>query len=483
MNKTFFLIYLFAISLSSTLFSQWNEQNVNGNLSFISDLDFYNDKVGIIAGACFDYERFNGRIFKTSDSGINWFQTNIPDSISIISSVKFITDSLIYGSGSRFLPPDLHNSYPGSLNNAVQNQTFTKHQFSSNNSSTYGYFLKSTDAGLNWFCYGETEYPIGQIHFNDIQNGYAVNVYDIIKTTNAGNSWFSVYSIEDNLSLNKIIFYDHKLGIAAGQQRKSENWIGVCLVTTDSGDSWEKIEIENLYYISDLNFLNDSTLLLTGIETPAKGFNGVVYSSTDFGFSWMPYKNYGPANYATGVSLLNNHDLIAITGVSQSTGIVFPFIDLSFDAGFSWKLNVLTNYPYYWPNNLFLINNEGGYIVGTKNGLIDAFILVNMDSLNYFEAELPDQITVYQNYPNPFNSETIIKFSIPPSRSIYVKQLNVTIKIYNSLGQLVSNLFNKDLSWGQYEVYFNADSLPSGIYFYQIKAGNYFNTKKMSFIK
>jgi len=81
-----------------------------------------------------------------------------------------------------------------------------------------------------------------------------------------------------------------------------------------------------------------------------------------------------------------------------------------------------------------------------------------------------------QNYPNPFNPNTIITFGVP------VKS-NVVLKVYNSLCEEVAQLVNEEKPAGNYEVEFNASYLASGIYFYQLKAGKFIETKKMIFMK
>lgn len=83
---------------------------------------------------------------------------------------------------------------------------------------------------------------------------------------------------------------------------------------------------------------------------------------------------------------------------------------------------------------------------------------------------------LYQNYPNPFNPTTKISFSIP-------KRSNVELKIYDILGRKISTLMNEEKTAGSYEVKFNASKLSSGIYFYQLKSGNFIETMKMLMMK
>jgi hypothetical protein len=92
------------------------------------------------------------------------------------------------------------------------------------------------------------------------------------------------------------------------------------------------------------------------------------------------------------------------------------------------------------------------------------------------EDILPGSFSLEQNYPNPFNPATKITFDIPSKE-------NVTLKVFNILGQEVTTLVNNELDAGRYTVDFNASSLASGMYIYKITAGNYQDSKKMTLIK
>ncbi len=97
---------------------------------------------------------------------------------------------------------------------------------------------------------------------------------------------------------------------------------------------------------------------------------------------------------------------------------------------------------------------------------------------------IPENFTLSQNYPNPFNPTTKIRFSVPAANSFtHTSKPQVRLTVYNALGQRVAELLNKKLSAGTYEVTFNASNLPSGVYFYQLSAGNVVLTKKMVLLK
>ncbi len=88
----------------------------------------------------------------------------------------------------------------------------------------------------------------------------------------------------------------------------------------------------------------------------------------------------------------------------------------------------------------------------------------------------PNQYALFQNYPNPFNPTTVINYEIPKSE--YVQ-----LKVYDDLGREIKTLVSEIQSPGEYTETLNAESLPSGIYFYKLEAGNFISTKKMILLK
>lgn len=92
------------------------------------------------------------------------------------------------------------------------------------------------------------------------------------------------------------------------------------------------------------------------------------------------------------------------------------------------------------------------------------------------EIEILNKYELSQNYPNPFNPSTTIKFSLAESGL-------VELEVYNTLGERVTQLINREMEKGNHTVEFNARNLPSGIYFYRLTAGNFVEVKRMILIK
>ena len=91
-------------------------------------------------------------------------------------------------------------------------------------------------------------------------------------------------------------------------------------------------------------------------------------------------------------------------------------------------------------------------------------------------SKIIHQINLRQNYPNPFNPITTINYAISKSSL-------VTIKISDLLGREIKTLVNDNKNSGEYSVVFDASQLVSGVYFYQMQAGDFKETKKLVFLK
>ncbi len=88
------------------------------------------------------------------------------------------------------------------------------------------------------------------------------------------------------------------------------------------------------------------------------------------------------------------------------------------------------------------------------------------------DGQIPGQMELRQNYPNPFNPSTTIEFSLPEATS-------AKLTIYNMLGEVVATLVDQPMAAGSYRYEWSANNLPSGVYVYQLTAGNVSQSKKL----
>lgn len=134
--------------------------------------------------------------------------------------------------------------------------------------------------------------------------------------------------------------------------------------------------------------------------------------------------------------------------------------------------------PGQYIDDLSILGVPPFTIPGLETKLTDEIVL-SVDN----EETIPTTFSLEQNYPNPFNPNTVISYRFPVNG-------NVTLKVYDLLGNEVATLVNEYKAAGSYEVEFTSHSglsgireLPSGVYFYQLRAGSFVQTKRMVLLK
>jgi hypothetical protein len=164
-------------------------------------------------------------------------------------------------------------------------------------------------------------------------------------------------------------------------------------------------------------------------------------------------------NSSSGVSM---PDIAPDSTVGISTWIAINVIDSLFPGYFNLRAEIMSDGWAYWTDSM----------------------KVNVITEVEEEFSVPIAYKLEQNYPNPFNPITKIKYSVP---SVTLRQAQsdmlVTLKVYDVLGNEIAILVNEEKEAGSYEVEFNADNRSSGVYFYQLKAGEFVSTKKMILLR
>ncbi|MCJ7555214.1 MAG: T9SS type A sorting domain-containing protein, partial [Ignavibacteriaceae bacterium] len=262
--------------------------------------------------------------------------------------------------------------------------------------------------------------------------------------------------------------------------------------------------------IDDFSDLSGYTLTGTRVELAQCSF---VYDSTNF----ISLPSSGKLNYSLttgGTSALYLNKEIQISGTPEKLSIqvygdgkkhwlrgefkdfdneTFLINFTSADPGIDWidmwkyiEVNMSDAVPS-WVNPsailTFPIKWSRTYLVETDDSKKDAGAIALDDFRAHFittgledDTVLPEEFELFQNYPNPFNNSSIIKYSVPQFSYII-------IKVFDILGKEIETLVKEEKPAGTYEINWNAQNLPSGVYFYQIQAGSFIDTKKMILLK
>ncbi len=185
-------------------------------------------------------------------------------------------------------------------------------------------------------------------------------------------------------------------------------------------------------------------------------------------------------------------ETFAIYSSSRDSITVFDYDDL--------RVGEINIYAFSENDSLLNVKSDRGKLLFYTSEILDTVkvridVYLQKEQNNFYKnsilvkllpeqsgAKIPTDFSLSQNYPNPFNPETTIEFALP-------KESRVKIEIYNTLGELVSKLYEGNKHAGVHHVTWNAGGYNSGIYFYRIRAvqnetGNEFmSVKKMVLLK
>lgn len=187
----------------------------------------------------------------------------------------------------------------------------------------------------------------------------------------------------------------------------------------------------------------------------------------------------GDGNFETSLPPNNYYQNMHVFTSIDGNGTIEPTGDIIVNYGDTLTIKIIPDSGYAISNVLVDSDSLGKVTSYTFSNVISEHmihaIFVSTTGIDE-EKSVPKSFYLNQNYPNPFNPETKISFGLPNSSK-------VKIDVYNSLGQHLSTLVNKQLILGHHIVTFDGSSLPSGVYFYRIIAGENSKIKKMLLIK
>ena len=301
-------------------------------------------------------------------------------------------------------------------------------------------FLKTTDGGNSWVSMNNNAF--GGISGNiwrmvDFVNpnvGYfsasGTDVYDkIYKTIDGGENWNETNFQSDYGAIQILKFYDENIGLAYDINHTLDTDFGLIFRTIDGGENWETISLASNGRGQDFEFIPNDPSIVWFCDYYS------LFFSTDTGKTWTMQS--------------------APTDTLMGRDIVFTDEN-------NGRLLCEDNGSY----NILITNNNGGIVTDIKKTENNA---------------LPAEFKLSQNYPNPFNPITTIRYEIP--EQVRNDKNNVSLKVYDILGNEITTLVNGQKFAGEYNVKFDASKLPSGIYYYRMKVGSYTQTNKMILLK
>ena len=400
-----------------------------------------------------------------------------------------------------------------------------------------------------WQSIAPTAYTddMNDIFFLDENTGFAAGEHAgtgiIIKTTNGGISWSSVYTTGSLLWVESIHFVNSLTGYACGKG-------GYVYSTTNSGQNWSAQNL-GCTKLECIRFINASTGLTCGDgDNPNRG---PIYKTTNGGSYWTKVNNsiyhmdkifYLDANivYASGDYVIwkssdggntwtdiypLNRDCNDIFFLNSNTGFVcgnYVAIKTT-NAGVNWLEFVLITSDTNYYSSVYFTDNNNGYLslISTSLGIGKIYKTTNTGANWYLQQTFSGTNNAYiksikfinintgfacgggttiwkttngggpigiQNISTEIPSKYSLSQNYPnpfnPTTRISFKVASykvIKLQVFDILGKEVATLVHEKLAPGTYEATFDGSAYPSGVYFYKLTAGDFSETKKLTLIK
>ena len=415
----------------------WFVQEGIANSTTLYDVYFIDQNTGWAVGGTYIDNVREGTIYKTTDGGEHWELKNSPTS-EYLNAVWFANASEGCIAGERgALMSTSDGDETWNLTSSPTTSGFDDFFFI--NSTTgwvvgnSGDILKTTNSGVRWISQlklWNTE-RFNSVYFLNENIGYAAGS-SLYKTTNGGNNWEYVSKIDDGA--NAIAFLDENIGIVCGGRYEQiggqSQRIGTIYKTIDGGKHWALKSDSTVKELRDIFFLDAQMGY-------AVGSRGTILMTTDGGESWQ----------------------------KQRTGL--PSEDM-----------------YFIPDlySIYFVDRQTGWAVGYETTLktIKGGITPVHETAES-TIQTPCEFELLPNYPNPFNPETMIQYKLPV-------QVEVQLKVYNILGEVIISLVDEEQPAGNYTVRWdgkdeNSRPVVSGVYLCCLQTHTYFQVKKMTLIR
>jgi len=431
-GKTFLQTLFFFLLVTQMCFAQWESIGLEDKC--IKEIAARNSNIFAMTS--------DREVYRSTDSGVTWSQ--IVDSNAV--------DIAISPSGSIFMIKDyLTTFWPDSLYR------------SSNNGNTW-VNLNIIDQ-LPYSPLNITVSPAGFVYCGLVTGSLSITwVFDspppwgqtaLGLSSDDGLTWTS-----PGLQIfgGELFDFRGQCVITSGCFRFGDFTTGYVYLSSDSGQNWLLLGNTISGHNNVLSMCLNGNILTGSYDV---GWFRFLFLSSDSCKTWTQVSTLIPN---AGLSIESGGMLLGTDSVG-----VFLFSDNGDSIGS--RNDGLSNLTIH----TFTMDNNGYVYTGTDDGVWRR-PLSEITSVEEIPIPLPSSYILSQNYPNPFNPSTTFRYSIP-------SESKVIIKVYDILGKEIETLINEEKPAGEYEVEFNGANLSSGIYFYQLRAGSFIETKKMVLIR
>jgi hypothetical protein len=367
---------------------------------------------------------------------------------------------------------------------------FDKYLNSTNLDSTHILFGRSTDAGLTWTQVQRINKRGGTC----VDGDYAVE--GAVPTAGPEGNIYVAWSGPNGVSDFKIFFDRSTDG--------GVTWLANDIIAANQAGGWDMT-------IPGINRCNGMPIIVSDVSGgPYNGYIHLVYADQTNGTTdtdiWYVRSTNNGNTWSTPFKVNNDasgkHQFFPWMTVDQVTGYIYcvfydrrnytdnqtdVYLAKSTDGGTTWTNERISESPFNPTSGVFI----GDYICITahNNKIRPIWTRLSSGTLSAWTAiiditvdventsnEKPSAYKLSQNYPNPFNPNTRIAFELPSANY-------VSINVYDVTGKLTAKLTDEYYNAGSYELFWDASSLSSGIYYYTMISGGFKETKKMIITK
>ncbi len=337
---------------------------------------------------------------------------------------------------------------------------------------------RSSDNGDSWSPAGQGFPSNTAINGMTTSKGaiYVAANLGVYSSIDSGKSW-----IADTAGLNMAPWYMYATpgGIVGISAADSTLFAVRSWDVYTSGGVYTKHVNSGAWMPTGLNGLTTNGLFaITAIDTNVfvATANG-IYLYSGSGTTWSPRNNGLPVNDTTLFQscLFTTVDTLLFAFISHTSTYVYgKGIYVTSDLGETWT--EVDDSAFGGSSLTAMIATREFLFAGTQSGAWRIPLSDVITSVNKRKPQSPSGFALYQNYPNPFNPTTVISYQLSAVS-------RVSLKVYDVLGREIETLVNERQNAGDHYATFNAMNLPSGVYFYRLSAGNYFDAKKAILVK